>query len=62
MKKVLMILAILLIVGVIGSFFISQNLIAKEPTTDPKPTKSKDPRVDYGGFIICYNYESTDCD
>ena len=62
MKKLLMFLAVVFVVVVIGSIFISQNLVANGPTPDPKPNEAKDPRVDYGGFIICYNYETTNCD
>jgi hypothetical protein len=54
MKKLLMMLAIVFVVGVIGSIFIPQNL-------DAGLEDAKDPREDHGGFIICYNYEKTSC-
>lgn len=55
MKKILLIIAVTFVVGLLGSFFISQNL-------DANLEAPKDPHSHIGEKTLCYNSEPYACD
>lgn len=57
MKKILMILAIVFIVGLIGSIFISESINANEAAPG-----AKDPHSHIGAATLCYNQLEKACD
>lgn len=62
MKKILMILAILLLLGAVATSFISKNLNASGPTQDTSTEKPPtDPHEHYGTKTLCYNTSAKPC-